>query len=161
MPTAPPRTSASSSAGKKRRNPWKPRPLRGFCYLLNLFRLHWHPAAADHGGMNAQASHPPRSPRDWAAAILAEPSRERRNQLLARCPAHWRDMVREHVASAFARVQQYRQHKIARTESARQRPPAAPRREDTSFRVSDFPKSAPEIGRARLAELRATLGATP
>lgn len=107
--------------------------------------------------MNAQASHPPRSPRDWAAAILAEPSRERRNQLLASCPEHWRDMVREHVASAFARVQQYRQHKVARTEAAKQPPPATPRREDTSFRISDFPKSAPEVGRARLAELRATL----
>jgi hypothetical protein len=107
--------------------------------------------------MNAQASHPPRSPRDWASAILAEPSRERRNQLLTRCPEHWRELVREHVASAFARVQQYRQHKASRAEAAQQRPPAAPRREDTQFRISDFPKSAPEVGRARLAELRASL----
>lgn len=112
--------------------------------------------------MNAQAPHSPlRSPRDYAAAILAEPSRERRNQLLARCPEHWRDMVREYVASAFARVQQYRQHKVARTEAAKQPPTAAPRREDTSFRISDFRKSSPEVGRERLAELRATLGATP
>ncbi len=111
--------------------------------------------------MNASILHPPRSPRDWAAAILAEPSRERRNQLLAQCPAPWRELVREHVASAFARVQQYRQHKVARAEAARQPPQPAPRREDTSFRISDFPKSAPEVGRARLAELRAHLGATP
>ena len=69
--------------------------------------------------MNAQASHPPlRSPRDWAAAILAEPSRERRNQLLDACPGHWRELVREHVQSAFARVAQYRQHKTARAEAA-------------------------------------------
>lgn len=107
--------------------------------------------------MNAQASHPPRSPRDWAAAILAEPSREHRNQLLTQCPAPWRELVREHVQSAFARVQQYRQHKTARAEAAKERPPAAPRRDDTRFRISDFPKSAPEVGRARLAELRATL----
>lgn len=108
--------------------------------------------------MNAQASPSSlRSPRDWAAAILAEPSRERRNQLLASCPGHWRDMVREHVASAFAKVQKYRQHKVARAEAAKQAPQAAPRRDNTSFRISDFPKSAPEVGRVRLAELRATL----
>ena len=112
--------------------------------------------------MNAQASNSPlRSPRDYAAAILAEPSRERRNQLLARCPEPWRQLVREHVQSTFGRVQQYRQHKTARAEAAKLPPPAAPRREDTSFRISDFRKSSPEVGRERLAELRATLHKEP
>lgn len=109
--------------------------------------------------MNAQVSYPPLcSPRDYAAAILAETSRERRSQLLAACPEEWRQLVREHVESAFARVKAYRQHKAGRAEAAREPPPPAPRREDTSFRISDFQKSSPEVGRARLAELRAAIG---
>lgn len=112
--------------------------------------------------MTTQTSHSPlRTPRDHAAAILAEPSRERRNQLLAQCPEHWRELVREHVASAFARVQQYRQHKAERAKAAKQPPTPAPRREDTSFRISDHKKSAPEVGHAHLAELRARLNPTP
>ncbi|MCM2318081.1 MAG: hypothetical protein NDI93_01985 [Pseudomonas sp.] len=108
--------------------------------------------------MTTKPAHSPLcSPRDHAAAILAEPSRERRNQLLQACPEHWRELVREHVQSAFARVKQYRQHKTERVAAAKQRPTPAPRRDDTSFRISDFQKSAPEVGRARLAELRASL----
>lgn len=107
------------------------------------------------------ATQPPRSPRDHAAAILAEPSRERRNQLLGACPEPWRELVREHVQSAFARVQQYRQHRSERARAAKERPPAAPRREDTTFRISDHKKSAPEVGHAHLAELRARLNPTP
>lgn len=112
--------------------------------------------------MTTQTAHPPlRTPRDHAAAILAEPSRERRNQLLAACPEQWRELVREHVQSAFARVQQYRQHRTERALAAKERPPAAPRREDPTFRISDHKKSAPEVGHAHLAELRARLNPTP
>lgn len=104
---------------------------------------------------------PLRTPRDYAAAILAEASRERRNQLLAACPEQWRELVREHVQSAFARVKQYRQHKTERVEAAKQPPTPAPRRDDTTFRISDFKKSAPEVGHAHLAELRARIQPTP
>lgn len=108
--------------------------------------------------MTIQTAHPPlRSPRDYAVAILAEPSRERRNQLLATCPELWRDLVREHVQSAFGRVKAYRQHKTSRSEAAREPPPAAPRREDTTFRISDFTKSVPEVGNAHLSALRAAM----
>ncbi|MNZ68675.1 hypothetical protein D3C78_869450 [compost metagenome] len=112
--------------------------------------------------MTTKTAHSPLcSPRDYAAAILAEPSRERRNQLLEACPAHWREMVREHVQSAFARVKQYRQHKTERVAAAKQPPQPAPRRDDTAFRISDFKKSAPEVGHAHLAELRARIQPTP
>jgi len=108
--------------------------------------------------MQTQANHPPRTPRDHAAAILAEPSREQRARMLEAVPAEWRDLVREHVTCAFARVQTYRQHQAARTEQSRQKPPAAPRRDAPLPRISDLQASAPEVGNARLAELRAALG---
>ncbi|HII2927609.1 TPA: hypothetical protein ACY17M_006181, partial [Pseudomonas aeruginosa] len=64
------------------------------------------------------APHPPRSPRDYAAAILAEPSRERR------------------VEDAFAKVKAYRQMMDNRAESIRRGPPPAPRVTDTDFSIS-------------------------
>lgn len=109
-----------------------------------------------HGGMNTQAPHPPRSPRDHAAAILAEPARERRAQLLEACPAHWRDTVREHVESAFGKLQAYRKHREGRAQSAREKPFAAPRREVTN-RVDNHKKSKPEVGNRHLAALRAAI----
>ena len=106
--------------------------------------------------MNTQAPHPPRSPRDYAAAILAEPLRERRAQLLEACPVHWRDTVREHVESAFGKLQAYRKHREGRAQAAREKPPAAPRREVTN-RVNNHTKSQPEVGNKHLADLRAAL----
>jgi len=108
--------------------------------------------------MTIPTAHPPlRSPRDYCVAILAEPSRERRNQLLAQCPEHWRELVRENVQSAFARIKAYRQYQDRRDEAAKEPPPPAPRREDTTFRVSDFTKSTPEVGSAHLSALRAAV----
>ncbi|EMB5660454.1 hypothetical protein [Pseudomonas aeruginosa] len=102
--------------------------------------------------------HPPRSPRDYAVAILAEPSRERRKALLEACPAQWRDLVREHVEDAFAKVKAYRQMMDARADSVRRGPPPAPGVTDTDFRLSNYTKSAPEVGNAHLAAIRAALG---
>ncbi|EPO0504632.1 hypothetical protein ACT5LU_006198, partial [Pseudomonas aeruginosa] len=87
-----------------------------------------------------------RSPRDYAAAILAEPSRERRNALLEACPVNWQPLVRAHVEDAFAKVKAYRQMMDNRAESIRRGPPAAPRVTDTDFRISNYTKSAPEVG---------------
>lgn len=106
--------------------------------------------------MNTQAPHPPRSPRDHAAAILAEPSRECRAQLLEACPEQWRDQVREYVESAFGKIAAYRQHKAGRAQLAREKPPAAPRREATN-RVTHHKKSKPEVGNQHLAALRASI----
>lgn len=106
--------------------------------------------------MKTQTPHPPRSPRDYAAAILAEPSRERRNALLEACPADWRELVREHVQSAFPKVKAYRDHRAGRAAQARQKPPAAPRREATP-NITNHSKSVPEVGNAHLSALRAAV----
>lgn len=99
----------------------------------------------------------PTSPRDHAAAILAEPSLERRRALLQRCPEDWRPLVEEHVRTAFAKVAAYRSHIEGRRDQAKQRPPAAPRRDDPP-RPIERRRSAPEVGNAQLAKLRAAMG---
>lgn len=96
------------------------------------------------------------APRDYAAAILAEPSLDRRRQLLERCPVEWRAQVEEHVKSAFAKVQAYRQHRAGRQQLAKEKPPAAPRRE--ALNVTHYSKSAPEVGNRHLAALRSLVG---
>ena len=101
--------------------------------------------------------HPPRSPRDYAAAILAEGTRERRNELLQACPEEWRPLVRAHVEDAFAKVKAYREMMDRRTQSVRQGPIPAPRVTDTSYRISNFTKSAPEVGNGHLSAIRASL----
>ena len=100
-------------------------------------------------------SHPV-APRDYAAAILAEPDRERRKSLLERCPSQWRDQVRELVESAFQKAQAYRQYIHGKRTAAHQKPPAAPRREDMP-NVLDHRKSATEVGNGHLAKLRASI----
>ncbi|MCY1289760.1 hypothetical protein D9M70_388650 [compost metagenome] len=107
--------------------------------------------------MTTSAHHPLRSPRDYAAAILAEPERERRASLLERCPAEWRDQVRSHVETAFQKIKAYREFIQGRRRLATQKPPAAPRREDTPD-IVNHPRSAPEVGNAHLANLRALVG---
>jgi len=99
----------------------------------------------------------PMSPRDYAAAILAEPSLDRRQLLMGRCPAEWRSQVEEHVRSAFAKVTAYRQHMAGRAEQAREKPPAAQRR-DATPKPRRVRKSAPEIGNAAIAKLRNAVG---
>ncbi|MDO9625159.1 MAG: hypothetical protein Q7J46_14345 [Pseudomonas sp.] len=107
--------------------------------------------------MKTQAPQALRHPRDYAAAILAEPLRKRRAELLQLCPAHWRDQVREHVQSAFAKIAAYRQHQAGRAHLARERPPAAPRREATSS-ITHHKNSELDVGNKHLAGLRAVLG---
>ncbi len=101
------------------------------------------------------ASHPA-APRDYAAAILAEPSRERRAAMLERCPPEMRDLVEEHVRTAFTKIQAYRQYIQGKRTATHQKPPAAPRREDMP-NVLDHRKSAPEVGNDHLAKLRASI----
>ncbi|MCY1286456.1 hypothetical protein D9M70_354300 [compost metagenome] len=107
--------------------------------------------------MTTSAHHPLRSPRDYAAAILAEPLREERNRLLERCPEEWRDQVRSHVEIAFQKIKAFREYTEGRCRLARQKPPAAPRRED-KHDIVNHPHSAPEVGNAHLANLRALVG---
>lgn len=99
----------------------------------------------------------PVAPRDYAAAILAEPSLERRKSLMERCPAGWRERVEEYVNSAFPKVAAYRRHIAGRQEQARKKPPAAQRR-DASPKPRQVSKSAPNVGNAAIAKLRAAVG---
>lgn len=101
------------------------------------------------------ASHPV-APRDYAAAILAEPDRERRKALLERCPTQWRDQVRELVESAFQKALAYRNYIQGRRQASHEKPQAAPRREDPP-KVTHHRKSAPEVGNGYLAKLRASI----
>ncbi|MEE1950992.1 hypothetical protein V0R48_18585 [Pseudomonas alcaligenes] len=102
------------------------------------------------------ATHTLTSPRDYAAAVLAEPSLDGRKRLMERCPADWRSLVEEHVRSAFPVVAAYRRHQRDRIEGSKQKPPAAPRRTDTP-NVTNHRKSVPEVGNAALAQLRAAV----
>lgn len=98
-----------------------------------------------------------RSPRDYAAAILAEPTRERRAYLLERCPEEWRARVREYVETTWQKMQAFQEYIQGRRRLAAQKPPAAPRREDTP-NIVNYPRSEPEVGNAHLAKLRALVG---
>lgn len=102
--------------------------------------------------------HAPTSPRDYAAMVLAEPSLERRRSLMERCPEHWRELVGEHVKTGYSRIKAYRQFISGRRQSMAEGPQPAPRRDDTSFRISDFKKSAPEVGNRELNKLKALVG---
>ena len=97
-----------------------------------------------------------RAARDYAAAILAEPSRERRNALLEACPVNWQPLVRAHVEDAFAKVKAYRQMMDNRAESIRRGPLlllASP------TPISAYPTTPvrPEVGNAHLSAIRAAL----
>ncbi|AMO73831.1 hypothetical protein [Pseudomonas citronellolis] len=109
--------------------------------------------------MNAQPiHHVPRSAREYAAEVLAEPSVERRRAMLEACPAIWRDIVRSHVEETYEKVKAYRAFISGRRQSMAAGPQPAPRREDSRFRISDFKKSAPEKGNQELAKLKALVG---
>lgn len=97
------------------------------------------------------------SPRAYAAAVLAEPSLDGRKWLMERCPADWRGTVEEHVKSAFPKVTAYRRHMAGREEQARERPPAAQRR-DATPEPRPISRSAPAVGNAAIAKLRAAVG---
>lgn len=106
--------------------------------------------------MTTQTAHRLQNPRDYAAAILAEPALDRRQALMQRCPEDWRPLVEEHVQTAFQKIVAYRQHRAARAKQAQQKPPASPRREDPPKPI-DNRRSAPEVGNAHLAKLRAAV----
>lgn len=64
--------------------------------------------------------------------------------------------MREHVKTAQARIEQVRAHKHLVVEATRKDPlPAAP---DNNFRISDYKKSAPEVGNRELSKLKALVG---
>ena len=97
------------------------------------------------------------SPRAYAAAVLAEASLDRRQWLMERCPPDWRGTVEEHVRSAYPKIAAYRRHRAGREEQAREKPPAAQRR-DATPKPRPVSRSAPAVGNAAIAKLRAVVG---
>ncbi|WP_439861608.1 hypothetical protein [Pseudomonas sp. MBLB4136] len=108
---------------------------------------------------NQAASRPLRHARDYAQAIVdAQGDVARQREIFAACPQHWRAQVRDLAKSAIAlaeqRTQQLIEHRrLIRRAAERDPAPLVPTRSVTSLT-----KSSPEVGRARLAELRAAIG---
>lgn len=104
--------------------------------------------------MSATTSAKPTSPRAWAALIL-EAGPAMREQLLAQCPADWRELVLAHVRAGDQRVSEF----VATREQLRpQAKPAAP----TTIPYRDLPRHRgnPAAAAAGLAAARAALNPT-
>lgn len=109
--------------------------------------------------MKKQApTRPLRHARDFAQAIVdAYGDVERQREIFTACPVELRGLARElakdGLAKAEQRAKQLIEHReMQRRAAARDPAPLIPTR-----RISDLRPSAPEVGRARLAELRAAL----
>lgn len=103
---------------------------------------------------------PPKSrilsrPRDYAAAIVdAAGDVARQREIFQSCPVEWRALARELAKGALEKAEQLSQHrKLIRSAAERDHTPLKPIKS-----VIDHPKSSPDFGRQRLAELRAALG---
>jgi len=100
-----------------------------------------------------------RHPRDYAQAIVdAQGDVARQREIFAACPQEWRALARELAKSAIAKAEQrvarlIEHRNLMRRAVEREPAPLAPTRSVTTFK-----KSSPEVGRARLAELRAAIG---
>lgn len=104
--------------------------------------------------MSATNTAKPTSPRTWASLIL-EAGPGMREQLLAQCPAAWRELVLEHVKSGDHRTSQF----VATREQLRpQAKPAAP----TTIPYRKLPRHSgnPAAAAAGLAAARAAINAT-
>lgn len=103
---------------------------------------------------------PPKSrilsrPRDYAAAIVdAVGDVARQREIFQACPVEWRALARELAKGALEKAEQLSKHrKLIRSAAERDHTPLKPIKS-----VIDHPKSSPDFGRQRLAELRAALG---
>lgn len=100
-----------------------------------------------------------RHARDYAQAIVdAQGDVARQRDIFAACPQEWRAQARELAKSAMAQAEQraaklVEHRNMLRRAAASDPAPLVPTRS-----VFTLTKSAPEVGRARLAELRAALG---
>jgi hypothetical protein len=107
----------------------------------------------------AARSRPLRHARDYAQAIVdAHGDVARQREIFQACPQEWRALAREMAKSAIALVEQrtaqlIENRSLVRRAAERDPAPLVPTRS-----VSTLTKSSPEVGRARLAELRAAIG---
>lgn len=100
-----------------------------------------------------------RHARDFAQAIVdAQGDVARQREIFAACPQEWRALARELAKSAIALAEQ----RIAKLVEHRKLMRRAVEREPATLvptrSAKPFKKSSPEVGRARLAELRAAIG---
>jgi leucyl aminopeptidase (aminopeptidase T) len=109
--------------------------------------------------MNAKAAHRPlRHARDYAQAIVeAHGNVDRQREIFASCPLEMRAMVRDMAKRALAEAEQRTAQLVAHRQMLRRAIEREPEPLKPTPRISDLPKSSPEVGRARLAELRASL----
>lgn len=97
--------------------------------------------------------------RDYAQAIVdAYPDVALQREIFARCPMELRPIARSMAKDAIARLEARTRAIKANRELHRQAAAADPAPLKPTQRISDLTKSSPEVGRARLAELRAALG---
>jgi LmbE family N-acetylglucosaminyl deacetylase len=100
-----------------------------------------------------------RHARDYAQAIVdAQGDVARQREIFTACPQEWRALARELAKSAIDQAEQRSAQLVAhrslmRNAAKRDPAPLVPTRS-----VFTLTKSSPEVGRARLAELRAALG---
>ena len=100
-----------------------------------------------------------RQPRDYAQAIvdaLGDVARQR--EIFAACPQEWRAKARELAKSAIALAEQRTAQLVAHRSMLRRAAACDPAPLVPTRSVFTLTKSSPEVGRARLAELRAALG---
>ncbi len=97
----------------------------------------------------------PSRPRDYAALIVeAAGNVARQREIFESCPQAMRAQVRDLAKRALAQAEKVLEHKrLIRRAAERDPAPLIPTR-----RISELKKSSPEVGRQRLAELRAALG---
>lgn len=109
--------------------------------------------------MTAQAQRRPlRHARDYALAIVdARGNVERQREIFAACPLELRALVREMAKSALARIEQRTEQLVQHRQLLRRAAERDPAPLKPTTRISDLKQSSPEVGQARLAELRAIL----
>lgn len=107
----------------------------------------------------APPTRPLRHARDFAQAIIdAYGDVERQRQIFTACPVDLRSLAREMAKSGLAKAEQRAKQLVEHREMHRRAAAVDPAPLIPTRRISSLRPSSPEVGRARLAELRAALG---
>ncbi len=107
---------------------------------------------------HAATTRPLRHARDFAQAIVdAYGDVERQREIFTKCPVELRGLARELAKTGLAKAEQRAKQLIEHREMHRRAAARDPAPLIPTRRISSLRPSAPEVGRARLAELRAAL----
>lgn len=105
------------------------------------------------------STRPLRRPRDYAQAIVdAHGDVARQREIFQACPQEWRSQARELAKSAIAQAEQRTAQLVAHRSLMRRAAERDPAPLVPTRKVTTLTRSSPEVGRARLAELRAAIG---